>query len=68
MDNEEMVAIHQRLFELRQEHRDMDDAIHSLSTQPSTNQLQINRMKKRKLMLRDLIAKLESRLIPDLNA
>lgn len=68
MDNDEMVELHQRLFELRLEHRDLDDAIRALMNQPFVDQLQLSRLKKRKLRLRDLLTKIESRLIPDLNA
>jgi len=53
---------------LRQEHRDLDDAIDQLSSKPSTDQLQLRRMKKRKLRLRDQIDYWESKLIPDLDA
>ncbi|NDY94221.1 YdcH family protein [Wenzhouxiangella sp. C33] len=53
---------------LRQEHRDLDDAIGQLSSTPSTDQLRLRRMKKRKLRLRDQIDYWESKLIPDLDA
>ncbi len=58
----------QQLSELRLEHRDLDAAIDRLSASPGSNQLQLTRMKKRKLMLKDAITRLESRLIPDLDA
>lgn len=54
--------------ELREEHRDLDEAIMRLSEDPSVDQLRVRRMKKRKLKLKDWIAYLESRLIPDLDA
>ena len=57
-----------RLKDLRMEHRDLDDVISRLAGDPSVDQLQLRRMKKRKLMLKDQIARLESELIPDLNA
>lgn len=57
-----------QLAELRIEHRDLDDAIHRLVEDPTADQLRLRRMKKRKLLLKDTIAKLESRLIPDLDA
>jgi len=57
-----------RLKELRIEHRDLDDVISRLSEDPWVDQLQLKRLKKRKLMLKDEIAHLESDLIPDLNA
>ena len=53
-----------RLHELRSEHRDLDTVIHRLSDSGS-DQLQLQRLKKRKLLLKDEIAWLESRLIPD---
>ncbi len=57
-----------RLAELRVEHRDLDDMIARLLEGPYVDQLQVRRMKKRKLMLKDVIARLESALIPDLDA
>ncbi len=57
-----------RLKELRVEHRDLDDVISRLSLDPAVDQLRIKRLKKKKLQLKDTIAKLESELIPDLNA
>jgi hypothetical protein len=53
-----------RLHELRSEHRDLDTVIHRLS-EGGADQLQMQRLKKRKLLLKDEIARLESRLIPD---
>ena len=58
----------QRLAQLRIEHRDLDDAIARLSEGPFVDQLQVRRLKKRKLLLKDAIARLESELIPDLDA
>lgn len=57
-----------RLKELRVEHRDLDDVISRLSLDPAVDQLRIKRLKKKKLQLKDTIAKLESEMIPDLNA
>ncbi len=68
METEELLQIHQRLHDLRQEHRDLDDAITVLMQNPYIDQLQLRRMKKRKLLLKDAIERLESKLIPDLNA
>ena len=65
---EEHEALKLRIAALQTEHRDLDDAIARLAEQPYVDQLQLTRMKKRKLALKDMIAKLESRLIPDLNA
>ncbi|WP_174273744.1 YdcH family protein [Sphingomonas bacterium] len=53
---------------LRQEHRDLDAAIDALIFAPAADQLQIARLKKRKLALRDEIAHLEDQLIPDIIA
>jgi len=57
-----------RLKELRVAHRDLDDVINRLADDPLVDQLQLKRLKKRKLLLKDQIARLESELIPDLNA
>jgi hypothetical protein len=58
----------ERLRELRIEHRDLDDVINRLQLDLYTNEVQLRRLKKRKLLLKDQIARLESELIPDLNA
>ncbi|HEX2583866.1 MAG TPA: YdcH family protein [Steroidobacteraceae bacterium] len=58
----------ERLRELRIEHRDLDDVINRLQMDLYVNEVQLRRLKKRKLMLKDQIALLESELIPDLNA
>lgn len=58
----------QKLRELRIEHRDLDDVIMRLSMDVYVDELQLRRLKKRKLMLKDQITKLESELIPDMNA
>lgn len=57
-----------RLVRLRTEHRDLDSAIEALLAAPAPDQLQIARLKKRKLRLRDEIAILEDQLIPDIIA
>ena len=57
-----------RLVRLRQEHRDLDAAIEALRAAPAPDQLQLARLKKRKLRLRDEIALLEDQLIPDIIA
>lgn len=62
------VALVRRLTELRQEHRDLDTAIEKLAGDPACDQLQLSRMKKRKLHLKDMIAYFENKLIPDLDA
>ena len=58
----------ERLRQLRIEHRDLDDIISRLSMDFKVDELQMKRLKRRKLMLKDQIARLESQLIPDLNA
>jgi hypothetical protein len=68
MEEQERIAIMQRLEELRIEHRDLDDIIQRLATDPLVDQLQLRRMKKRKLNLKDMIQRLESKLIPDIEA
>ncbi|MBD3619709.1 MAG: YdcH family protein [Chromatiales bacterium] len=60
--------IRERLEALKVEHRDLDEIIRRLADNPAQDQLQVTRLKKRKLQLKDAIARLESRLIPDLNA
>jgi hypothetical protein len=57
-----------RLVRLRQEHRDLDAAIEALRATPAPDQLQLARLKKRKLRLRDEIKLLEDQLIPDIIA
>lgn len=57
-----------RLRELRVTHRDLDYLIDSLSHDPMVDQLRIRRLKKRRLVLKDMIVRLESELIPDLDA
>ncbi len=68
MENDELIQLHHRLQALRLEHGDLDAAIQALQDNAYVDQLQLKRMKKRKLQLKDAIARLESQLIPDLNA
>ena len=58
----------ERLRQLRIEHRDLDDVISRLTMDFKVDELQMKRLKRRKLMLKDQITRLESQLIPDLNA
>jgi hypothetical protein len=60
--------IRARLLELRQRHQDLDAAVEALAGMPTPDQLQIARLKKQKLVLRDQITKLENMLTPDLLA
>ena len=57
-----------QLAELRLEHRDLDALIARVQLTPMLDELALKRMKKRKLKLKDMIAHLESRLIPDIDA
>jgi len=66
--DEEQQTMRNRLYELRIEHGDLDEVIKHLSTQPDVDQLLLRRLKKRKLLLKDMITSLESELIPDLDA
>ena len=68
LNDEQMEELRSRLVILKQEHRDLDDAINSLSEGPYINELQLKRMKRKKLLLKDSIQKIEDLLIPDLNA
>ena len=58
----------ERLNQLRIEHHDLDQVISRLAHDPYVDQIMLRRLKKRKLMLKDMIAQLESDRIPDLNA
>ena len=61
----ELARIAQRLAALRLEHRDLDVAIARLQSDIEADELAVKRLKKRKLQLKDQIARLESALIPD---
>ncbi|WP_374764056.1 YdcH family protein [Yunchengibacter salinarum] len=65
MDQESVRA---RLAALEQEHRDMDDAIDALTRTGPANLMQVSRLKKRKLSLKDQIGRLQGMLIPDIIA
>lgn len=58
----------ERLKKLRVEHQDLDQVISRLVHDPHVDQIMLRRLKKRKLMLKDMITQLESARIPDLNA
>ena len=60
--------LRERLTELRVEHRDLDEAIERLADSVHVDQLRLRRLKKRKLMLKDAMTRIESMLIPDLDA
>jgi hypothetical protein len=61
-------TIQQRIIELKQEHRDLDLAIDALVALPVHDELQLRRLKKRKLLLKDQVAFLNSQLTPDILA
>ena len=68
MKSEDTSETKQLLLELREEHRDLDLAINRMALDPRQDQLHLRRLKKRKLKLKDWIIRLESRLIPDMDA
>jgi hypothetical protein len=67
-DDELRAALQQRISELQIEHRDLDDAIARLSENPLPDQLRLQRLKKRKLLLKDQLTYLERQLDPDVLA
>jgi hypothetical protein len=68
MTEQEERELRAQLARLRQEHRDLDAAIEALQTTPGADILQIQRLKKRKLVLRDRISFVEDQLTPDIIA
>jgi hypothetical protein len=66
--NRELFRNIEKLRQLRIEHRDLDEVIAQLTLDIHTDEVRMRRLKKRKLLLKDQIAKLESQAIPDLNA
>ena len=66
--DEEERALREQLARLLQEHRDLDAAISALVTSPGSDLIQIQRLKKRKLLLRDKIRLIEDQLTPDIIA
>ncbi|MPY69437.1 MAG: DUF465 domain-containing protein [Alphaproteobacteria bacterium] len=65
MENEEREALQTRLKELETEHRDLDDIIARIVGGGPFDQIQMQRLKKRKLLLKDQISRVRSRLVPD---
>ena len=65
---EEKAQIRERLHILEIEHQDLDDVINRLAADPRQDRLQLQRLKKRKLVLKDQIQRLRGRLIPDIIA
>ena len=68
LTEEEKAQIRERLHALEIEHHDLDDVINRLCADPRQDQLQLQRLKKRKLALKDQIKKIESELLPDIIA
>jgi hypothetical protein len=68
MTDEEERALREQLARLLQEHRDLDAAIEALVTSPGSDLIQVQRLKKRKLILRDKIRIIEDQLTPDIIA
>ena len=66
--SEEEAALHARVRLLRQEHADLDASIEALGQTPTPDQLLIARLKRKKLVLRDEIVKIEARILPDIIA
>jgi len=65
---EEELALHAKVKVLRLEHSDLDASIEALAQMPIPDQLLIARLKRKKLLLRDEIVKIESRILPDIIA
>jgi hypothetical protein len=68
MTDEEERALREQLARLLQEHRDLDAAIEALVISPGSDLIQVQRLKKRKLVLRDKIRRIEDQLTPDIIA
>jgi len=68
MEEAEEEALRARLATLRQQHRDLDVAISMLESSGTGDQLQLRRLKKMKLQIKDMITKIEDKLIPDIIA
>jgi hypothetical protein len=68
MTDEQQAELKAQLARLRQEHRDLDAAIEALQETPGSDILQVQRLKKRKLYLRDRITFIEDQLTPDIIA
>ena len=66
MEDEE--ELRERLVELKQEHKDLDDVVERMMSSQPIDFVQLQRLKKRKLVLKDMIQKIESNLLPDIIA
>lgn len=68
LSDEQRAILEAKLLELRSEHRDLDDVIARITESVPFDQLQVQRLKKRKLNLKDQIIEIESMLLPDIIA
>jgi hypothetical protein len=68
MDDIDLDSMHRKLAELKTEHRDLDEIIARVESIGPFDQIRIQRLKKRKLVLKDQIMRLESQLLPDIIA
>jgi len=68
LNEPEIQELKEKLYQLQVEHRDLDGIIARLYEAAYVDQLQISRIKRRKLQIKDAITRIESQLIPDLNA
>lgn len=68
MTDQDEQSLRARLAQLREEHRDLDAAIAAMATSSVADQLQLTRLKKRKLQLKDQIQQIEDSLLPDIIA
>lgn len=68
LNDAEIQELKEKLYQLSLEHRDLDGIIERLYEEAYVDQLQIGRIKRRKLQIKDSITRIESQLIPDLNA
>ena len=68
MESEDIRELRATLLKLKQEHRDLDSAIDALEDSGRADQLQLKRLKKKKLFLKDEIARIEDQLLPDIIA
>jgi hypothetical protein len=68
MNDEDERTLREQLARLQQEHRDLDAAIAALALSPGSDLIQVQRLKKRKLVLRDKIRRIDDQLTPDIIA
>jgi hypothetical protein len=68
MESEEIRELRTNLLKLKQEHRDLDSAINALEASGRADPLQLQRLKKKKLLLKDEIARIGDQLLPDIIA